>query len=173
MGERGVKVNRDVVLVRPETEIVSKQRLGQFVGISGETAGATAISMNLVVIPPGGAAEPHLHKGYETAIYVLKGDVDTRYGPGLRQSLIARQGDFLFIGPDVPHQPVNMSQTEPAMALVARNDPNEQESVMPYDPASEARVVPWVTRLRQSCANCSTTGSHVRRECRSPVVAMR
>jgi uncharacterized RmlC-like cupin family protein len=137
--DRGqLSVNRDVVLVRPEAEIISRQRLGQFVGISGETAGATGISMNLVVIPPGGAAEPHLHRGYETAIYVLQGEVDTRYGPGLRQSLIARAGDFLFIGPDVPHQPVNLSQTEPAKALVARNDPNEQESVMPYDPASDS-----------------------------------
>lgn len=137
--ERGhVSVNRDVVLVRPETETTSKQRLGQFVGVSGESTGATAISMNLVVIPAGGAAEPHLHHGYETAIYVLKGEVDTRYGPGLRQSLIAREGDFLFIGPDVPHQPVNLSRTEPAMAIVARNNPNEQESVRPYDPADDA-----------------------------------
>ena len=136
--ERGqAGINRDVVLVRPETETISKQRLGQFVGVSGASTGATAISMNLVVIPPGGAAEPHLHEGYETAIYILKGEVDTRYGPGLRQSLIARAGDFLFIGPDVPHQPVNLSQTEAAMAIVARNDPNEQESVRPYDPASE------------------------------------
>jgi uncharacterized RmlC-like cupin family protein len=138
VGTVNKEANRTVVLVRPETEIISKQRLGQFVGVSGENTGATAISMNLVVIPPGGAAEPHLHQGYETAIYVLKGEVDTRYGPGLRESLIAREGDFLFIGPDVPHQPVNMSQTEPAMAIVARNDPNEQESVRPYDPASEA-----------------------------------
>jgi len=37
----------------------------------------------------------------------------------------------------VPHQPVNLSTTEPAQALVARNDPNEQESVVVYDPASE------------------------------------
>ena len=138
MGTVNKEANRTVVLIRPETEIISKQRLGQFVGVSGDNTGATAISMNLVVIPPGGAAEPHLHQGYETAIYVLKGEVDTRYGPGLRESLIAREGDFLFIGPDVPHQPVNRSQTEPAMAIVARNDPNEQESVMPYDPASEA-----------------------------------
>jgi uncharacterized RmlC-like cupin family protein len=138
MGQEQLSANSGVVLVRPDTEIISQQRLGQFVGISGATAGATGLSMSLVVIPPGGKAEPHLHQGYETAIYVLQGEVDTRYGPGLRQSLLARAGDFLFIGPDVPHQPVNMSQTEPAMAIVARNDPNEQESVMPYDPASEA-----------------------------------
>lgn len=94
--------------------------------------------MNLLVVPPGGAARPHRHRGYETAIYVLQGRVITHYGPGLRESVVSEAGDFVFIAPDVPHQPVNMSDTEPAMAIVARNDPNEQESVEPYDPASEA-----------------------------------
>lgn len=125
-----------VVVIRPAAEVLTKQRLPNYVGVSGDSAGATAISMNLVVIPAGGAAEPHLHKGYETAIYLLEGRVDTRYGEGLRQSVICEQGDFIFIAADVPHQPVNLSQTERALALVARNDPNEQESVVPYDPAS-------------------------------------
>lgn len=124
-------------MVRPPAETMSKQKLPFFVGISEATTGAKGISMNVVVIPPGGAAEPHLHKGYETAIYLLQGSVNTLYGPGLRESKICEQGDFIYIAPDVPHQPVNMSQTEPALALVARNDPNEQESVVPYDPASE------------------------------------
>lgn len=121
-----------VVHIRPRQETGSRQGVGYFVGVSGETAGATGISMNLITIPPGGSALPHLHRGYETAIYLLKGTVDTRYGDGLRQSLVMQEGDFLFIAPDVPHQPVNLSQTEPALALVARNDPNEQESVEPY-----------------------------------------
>jgi uncharacterized RmlC-like cupin family protein len=127
---------QDIVVVSSPEEILSKQRLTQFVGISGETAGATGLSMNIVVIPPGGAAEPHTHAGYESAIYLLEGRVETRYGPGLSKSVINEAGDFLFIPPDVPHQPVNLSQTEPARAIVARNDPNEQEHVIPYEPAA-------------------------------------
>lgn len=126
-----------VKVVHTTTEVASKQGLGYFIGISEATAGAKGISMNLVVVPPGGAALPHRHQGFETAIYVLKGQVDTRYGAGLRQSVVAGEGDFIFIGPDVPHQPVNMSATEPAYAIIARNDPNEQESVVPYDADSE------------------------------------
>jgi uncharacterized RmlC-like cupin family protein len=126
-----------VVLVRPEAETMSRQRLPNFVGICGATAGAQSLSMSLVIVPPGGAAEPHRHRGYETAIYVLKGSVETRYGPGLRQSLIAREGDFLYIAADVPHQPVNLSDSEPAMAIVARSDANEQEVVEPYEPLSD------------------------------------
>jgi uncharacterized RmlC-like cupin family protein len=117
---------------------LTKQQLPNFVGISGASAGAKHLSMNLVIIPPGGAAQPHVHRGYETAIYVLQGRVETRYGPGLRKSVIHEAGDFIFIPADVPHQPVNLSDTEPAQALVARNDPNEQESVVVYDPATDA-----------------------------------
>ncbi|NBC13816.1 MAG: cupin domain-containing protein [Gammaproteobacteria bacterium] len=128
-----------VVVVSAPEEIVSKQRLPQFVGISGESAGAKGLSMSLVVIPPGAAAEPHTHSGYESAVYLLEGRVETRYGPGLKQSVINEAGDFLFIPANVPHQPVNLSDTEPARAIVSRNDPNEQEHVIPYDPAADAR----------------------------------
>ena len=128
----------DIVVVRPAAEAMSRQRLPFFVGISGATTGAKGISMNLIIIPPGGAAEPHLHRGYETAIYLVKGRVETRYGPGLRESVINEAGDFIFIPADVPHQPVNLSTTEPAHAIVARNDPNEQENVVRYDPAADA-----------------------------------
>lgn len=122
-----------VVVVRPASETMSRQRLPYYVGISEVTAGAKGISMNLIVIPPGGAAVPHQHRGYETAIYLLKGRVDTRYGHELEKSAICQEGDFIFIRPDVPHQPVNLSTTESALAIVARNDPNEQESVIPHD----------------------------------------
>jgi uncharacterized RmlC-like cupin family protein len=129
---------QEIVVVSSPEEITSKQRLTQFVGISGATAGATGLSMNIVVIPPGAAAEPHTHAGYESAVYLLEGRVETRYGPGLKQSVINEAGDFLFIPPNVPHQPVNLSKTAPARAIVARNDPNEQEHVIPYDPTEDA-----------------------------------
>jgi uncharacterized RmlC-like cupin family protein len=127
----------EVITVRPEAETLTRQRLPYFVGISEATAGATGISMNLVIIPPGGSAEPHFHRNYETAIYLVKGRVETRYGKGLKQSVINEPGDFIFIPPGVPHQPFNLSETEPAHAIVARNDPNEQENVVLYDAMTE------------------------------------
>ncbi len=125
-----------IVVVRPTEETLGRQQLSYFVGISASTAGARGISMNMIVIPPGGSAKPHIHKGYETAIYVLQGHIETRYGEGLRQSVINAAGDFIFIPADMPHQPINLSDSETARAIVARNDPNEQESIVPYDPAS-------------------------------------
>ena len=130
-------VEAKIITVRFPEKIISRQELPYFVGISAATAGAKGISMNMVIIPPGGAAKPHRHRGFESAIYLVKGRVETRYGPGLKQSVINEAGDFIFIPPDVPHQPRNLSATEPAIAIVARNDPNEQEHVEPYDPATD------------------------------------
>jgi uncharacterized RmlC-like cupin family protein len=91
--------------------------------------------MSLVVIPAGAVADAHYHDGFETAIYLLSGRVETRYGDGLSHRCVNEAGDFLFIPAGVPHQPRNLSDTEPAMALVARNTPDEQESVVPYEPS--------------------------------------
>ncbi len=123
---------QQLVALRPKQEILTRQRLPYFVGISANTAGAKGLSMHIVVIPPGARAEAHWHEDYETAIYVLEGRVQTRYGEGLTQSVISEAGDFLFIPPGVPHEAVNLSDTSPARAVVARNDANEQERVIPY-----------------------------------------
>lgn len=125
-----------VVVVRPDVEVMGRQALPYFVGISGASAGSTAISMNLVVVPPGGAAEPHSHRGFESAIYMLRGRVEVRYGPSLSESLLLQAGEFLFMPADVPHQPVNHDPDEPALALVARNDANEQESIEHFHPVA-------------------------------------
>ena len=129
--------DRELILVKTPPEILTRQKLPNFVGISAQTAGATGLSMNLVIIPAGAAAEPHFHKGFESAVYVLEGRVETRYGPGLEKSVISEAGDFLYIPPDVPHQPINLSETTAARAIVVRNDPNEQEHVILYDPTGK------------------------------------
>lgn len=125
-----------VVVIRPSEQTTSHQGVAGFVGVSGDTAGCTGISMKLVVIPTGGKAVPHKHVGYETAIFTISGEVETRYGPGLRQSVVTGPGDFLFIPAGVAHQPVNIGSVE-ARAVVARNDPAEAEHVQDYDPTSE------------------------------------
>lgn len=118
--------------VRPDTEVMTRQRLPYFVGISGQTVGAQGLSMHLVVIPPGGRAEPHVHIGYETGIYVLEGRVLTRWGVSLENEIVSQAGEFLFIPPGVPHEAINLSASEVARAVVARNDPAEQDKVEPY-----------------------------------------
>tara|TARA_B100001123_G_scaffold206313_1_gene233825 strand:- start:557 stop:955 length:399 start_codon:yes stop_codon:yes gene_type:complete len=122
-----------VVMVRPEESIATKQNLPYFVGISQETVGAKGLSMNMVVIPPGGSPKAHYHKDFETAIYLLKGRVKTWFGKNLKESIINEEGDFVYIPPGVPHKPINLSETETALAIVSRNDPNEHENVIAYE----------------------------------------
>ena len=122
---------QQVTALRPGPETATTQGLPYFTGISADTAGARGLAMHLVVIPPGGAARPHVHQGYETGIYVLQGRVETRYGAHLEQVVVSAAGDFLFIPPGVPHEALNLSASEPARAVVARNDPAEQDKVQP------------------------------------------
>jgi uncharacterized RmlC-like cupin family protein len=119
----------EIVTIRPTATTGTRQGLPNFVGISGQNAGAKGISMNKVVIPPGGSAKAHRHKGYESAIYLIKGRVKTLYGEQLEKSVVNEAGDFIYIPADLPHKPINLSTTEEAVAIVARTDPNEQESV--------------------------------------------
>ena len=124
----------DIITVRLTVTTATVQRLPNYVGISELTAGSTGLSMNLVVIPAGAKADPPVHLGYETAIYLLKGRVETRYGDKLAKTVVNEAGDFIFIPAGVPHQPINLSETEAALAIVARHDANEQEHVKPYQP---------------------------------------
>lgn len=127
----------EIVTVKSPVKISSVQKLPYYLGISAQTAGSSNLSMNMVVIPPGAQAEAHYHAGFESAVYVLQGQVETRYGKHLQKSVINETGDFILIPANVPHQPRNLSDTETAIAIVARNDPNEHESVVPYPVPTE------------------------------------
>jgi uncharacterized RmlC-like cupin family protein len=126
------KKQTQLVRVRPDEHFTTKRNLNYFPGLSESTAGTQNLSMMLVRIPPGGKAEPHYHDGFEAGIYILEGKVDNLYGEGLKESVVTEKGDFLFIPPGVPHQPVNLSDTEPALAIVSRNIASEQEPVVLY-----------------------------------------
>jgi len=107
-----------------------KQGFSYFAGISAQSVGSDGLCMHLLTVPPGGRAKAHLHENHETALYVISGEAVTYYGDDLRDQVVTRAGDFLYIPAGVPHLPVNRSQTEPCIAIVARTDPNEQESVV-------------------------------------------
>jgi uncharacterized RmlC-like cupin family protein len=117
-------------VIRSDAAQVGKQGLTCFVGISAKSAGAKSICMHLQTIPPGGRAQAHFHAKHETAIYVLSGTAEMWYGGELCQHLVVHAGDFLYIPAGMPHLPANSSSTEPCIAVIARTDPNEQESVV-------------------------------------------
>jgi uncharacterized RmlC-like cupin family protein len=117
-------------LIRPSVPYDGKQGFSYLEGISKESAGSQGIAMMLLTVPPGGRAKAHMHEGHETAIYVLSGEVETFYGANLENRIITKAGDMFYIPAGVPHLPVNRSKTESCSAVIARTDPNEQESVV-------------------------------------------
>lgn len=119
----------DCKLIRPSETYAGKQGFSYIEGISAESAGAKGIAMMLLTVPPGGRAKAHMHEAHETAIYVLSGEVDTYYGDRLQHFVVTKAGDMFYIPPGMPHLPVNRGSV-PAVAVIARTDPNEQESVV-------------------------------------------
>jgi uncharacterized RmlC-like cupin family protein len=119
-------------LIRGGEGFHGKQGLDYFAGVSAESAGAKAICMHLLEMPPGVSARPHYHEAHETAIYTLEGVVEMRHGPNLEHVMRVEPGDFVYIPAGVPHQPYNAGDTT-VRAVIARTDPNEQESVVVLD----------------------------------------
>ena len=108
---------------------VGKQGFSYFEGIATQTVGAKGICMHLLTIPPGGRGKAHMHEEHETAIYALSGETHCWYGDQLQHHRVVREGEMLYIPAGVPHLPANLSD-EPASAVIARTDANEQESVV-------------------------------------------
>ncbi len=125
-------------VVRTSSTYEGKQGLTYFAGVSAESVGSKGLCMHLLTIPPGGRARAHLHEHHESAVYVLSGEAEMWYGEGLRERVVVGAGDFLYIPAGVPHLPANLSRTEPCIAVLARTDPNEQESVVPLPELDES-----------------------------------
>lgn len=117
-------------LLQPGEAYIGKQGLQYEVAISAETVGAKAIHMQLVTIPPRGRARAHKHATHETAIYALSGESGVWHGERLEHHTVVKPGEFFYIPADMPHLPYNPSDTAPVVAVIARTDPNEQESVV-------------------------------------------
>jgi uncharacterized RmlC-like cupin family protein len=128
-------------LVQAGPEFEGKQGLTYAVGISAETVGSKHVHLQLATIPPGSRPKAHLHAEHETAIYLLSGVSGCWYGERLEHHAVIRAGDFFYIPAGMPHVPYNASADEPCVAVIARTDPNEQESVT-MRPDLDS-LVPW------------------------------
>jgi uncharacterized RmlC-like cupin family protein len=108
-------------------------------GVSAESVGSERLWFGRVTIGPGGRTKAHLHERHETAIYVVSGACVMYSGPELATRDEAGPGDYIYIPASTSHVATNASSSEPLVAVIARTDPNEQESVV-LQPELEARV---------------------------------
>ena len=109
---------------RLEVEINSGA-MTRFAGVSELLTGSTGIHMAIATVPPGRCSTAHYHVNCESAIYVVSGTGTFLSGVELDKEESISQGDFIFLPPDANHQPVNTSDTDDLVLIVARNAPTE------------------------------------------------
>ena len=100
--------------------------------ISQATVEATNIYMGRYRVPPGSRSRPHYHDGCESALYMLAGSVRILWGDRLEQSLTLDPGDMLYVPPRITHVVENVSDSEAADYVVARDSPQEDAVVVPW-----------------------------------------
>ena len=74
--------------------------------------------------------KPCLHRGGHSVTFHETVALPTVPQPTAYQHSGAKGRRFFYIPADMPHLPYNPSPTVPCVALIARTDPNEQESVV-------------------------------------------
>ena len=125
----GVAGTGQVVVIRAGGSYDGKQGMNLAAGVSSRSAGARAESSPDAGTAPGTRGVPHVHDRHESAIYTVSGETEVWHGQGLMQRTVVRAGDFMYVPPGTPHLPVNRSDVV-TVAVVARTDPQEQESVV-------------------------------------------
>jgi uncharacterized RmlC-like cupin family protein len=116
-------------VIRTGGSYEGRQGLAYGAGVSAESSHARAICLHRLTMPPGARARAHLHEDHESTIYVVAGRGEFWWGHRLEHHEVVEAGDFIHIPAGVPHLPANRSE-EPLEAVIARTDPNEQESVV-------------------------------------------
>ena len=127
--KRGIARSTQCVLVRAHDSDEGKTGVTYAAGISAVTAGSSALCLQLASLPPGARSKAHQHDDHESAAYVIEGEMVLWSGERLEHKAVAGPRDFLYIPKGVPHLVANASDTEPAVAVLARTDPHEQEEI--------------------------------------------
>ena len=99
------------------------QGMTYFAGLSG-----SRICMVELELPPGGRSRAHLHRGVESAGYVIDGELEMRWGEQLEHRARIAAGELAYIPPDMPHLVLNPTERT-TRALVAHTAPDDQQGI--------------------------------------------
>jgi uncharacterized RmlC-like cupin family protein len=100
--------------------------------VSQATAGATNIYMGVFRVPAGARSRPHYHANCESAVYMLSGSLEVRWGDHLEQTVEIGVGDMVYVPPRETHTLRNLSDSDPAEYVVARDSPTEDSVEVPW-----------------------------------------
>ena len=113
----------DIVVIKPDQRSENTAQTPNMVrqaGIAPDTCSSQGLWIGYVSSPPGSSGAHH-HGDAESGIYVLSGRVRMHFGENLDTSVDAETGDFIYVPPQTVHVEENLSDTEPAELIVARN----------------------------------------------------
>ena len=100
--------------------------------VSQATTGASNIYMGMFRVPAGARSRPHYHENCESAVFMLSGRLEVRWGDRLEQSEEIGPGDMVYVPPRETHILRNLSETDAAEYVVARDSPTEDSVEVPW-----------------------------------------
>ena len=115
--------------VVPVSPTVIPLGLNRYGGPTANNAGTKHMSVNRIVLPPGARGPRNLHKGAETVIMIIEGNMTSLMGADGEKVLTQKAGDFLYVPGDVWHQWVNPSKTDSVTLVEIRADANDNTNV--------------------------------------------
>jgi uncharacterized RmlC-like cupin family protein len=126
MTHQHAPTNEIVITTADNLEVeINSGPMTRFAGVSELLTGSTGIHMAIATVPPGRCSTAHYHVNCESAIYIVSGSGTFLSGADLDIENPINAGDFIFVPPDANHQPVNTSETDDLVLIVARNAPVE------------------------------------------------
>lgn len=100
--------------------------------ISQDSVGARNVYMGVFRVPAGARSRPHYHANCESAVYMLSGRLLVRWGDSLEESITIERGDMVYVPPRETHLLENLSDSEAAEYVVARDAPREDSVEVPW-----------------------------------------
>ena len=117
-----------IEIVRAGGAVPGAQRLAYAPGITSKTTAAGGVCLTSAVLPVGARSACHLHRGIESAGYVVSGRLETWWGDELEEHAVLEAGDFAYIPADLPHV-VGNAGSEPAAMVVAHSSASDQDGI--------------------------------------------
>jgi uncharacterized RmlC-like cupin family protein len=88
--------------------------------------------MGVFRVPAGAQSRPHYHESCESAVYMLSGSLEVKWGDQLEQTVTLGPGDMVYVPPRETHLLTNLSDAEAAEYVVARDSPTEDSVEVPW-----------------------------------------
>lgn len=104
------------------------QRLLYAPGVTSGTTGTHSLCLTSAEMPAGVRSACHLHRGIESAGYVVSGKVGLWWGDQLERHAVLEAGDYAYIPADLPHV-VGNAGSEPAVIVVAHSSASDQDRI--------------------------------------------